>query len=354
MGGSAGNVKEPGQNLLADAQRGDESAFEALVRPYRNELHAHCYRMLGSVHDAEDVMQEVLLRAWRGLARFEGRSSLRSWLYRIATNACLNAVRSGSRRILPVGPMSAPGEEPRGMEGVQSPPVGESVWIEPYPDTMVAMTQDVSGPEARYEQRESLELAFVAALQYLPANQRAALILRDVLGFSARDAADALATTTAAVNSALQHARSNVEARVPDKSQQTTLRALGDDRLRELVERYMAALEAADVEAMLVMLTEDATWCMPPLSQWYQGHPAIADFLRAGPLTVQWRHVPTRANGQAAVGCYVWDDASGSYVGHVLDVLTLEGERIAAVTAFIDRDVFARFGLPTELPALSA
>jgi RNA polymerase sigma-70 factor, ECF subfamily len=353
MGGSAENVREPGQVLLVAAQGGDEGAFEALVRPYRNELQAHCYRMLGSVHDAEDVMQEVLLRAWRGLAGFEGRSSLRSWLHRIATNACLNAARSGSRRILPVGPMAAPGE-PGGMEGVQSRPVGESVWLEPYPDTMVAMTQDVSGPEARYEQRESLELAFVAALQYLPANQRAALILRDVLGFSARDAADALATTTAAVNSALQHARANVEARVPDKSQQTTLRALGDERLRDLVERYMAALEAADVEAMLDMLTEDATWCMPPLSQWYQGHAAITDFLCAGPLTVRWRHVPTQANGQAAVGCYMWDDSSESYVGYVLDVLTLDGDRIAAVTAFIDRGVFARFGLPTELPALTA
>ena len=354
MGRSAGDVREPGHDLLAAAQGGDEGAFEALVSPYRNELHAHCYRMLGSVHDAEDVMQEVLLRAWRGLARFEGRSSLRSWLYRIATNACLNAVRSGSRRVLPIGSMAVPGEDPGGIQGIQGQPVGESGWLEPYPDTMVAMAQDVRGPEARYEQRESLELAFVAALQYLPANQRAALILRDVLGFSARDAADALATTTAAVNSGLQHARANVEARVPHKSQQTTLRALGDERLRELVERYMAALEAADVEAMLDMLTEDATWCMPPLSEWYQGHAAIADFLRAGPLTVRWRHVPTQANGQAAVGCYVWDDATGTYVGHVLDVLTVEGERIAAVTAFIDRDVFIRFGLPTELPALSA
>ena len=326
---------------LTAAKHGDEAAFESLVEPYRSELQAHCYRMLGSVHDAEDMMQEVLLRAWRALAEFRGRSSLRAWLYRIATNQCLNLIESRSRRVLPVdlGP------------SVDETPAAEGVWIEPYPETSAALRVEPDSPVGRYELRESLELAFVAALQYLPPNQRAALILRDVLGFSARDAAEVLGTATTAVNSALQHARKTVEQRVPEPSQQTTLRNLGDAGVRRVVERYVRALEEADVDAVVSMLAEEATWSMPPLPAWYQGQDAISRFLLAGPFTVRWRHLVTHANGQPAVGCYVWDEGIGAYVAEVLDVLTLNGEQITAVTAFIDSSLFPRFHLPSQLAA---
>jgi RNA polymerase sigma-70 factor (ECF subfamily) len=333
--------------LLGAARDGDQDAFHALVGPHRSALHAHCYRMLGSVHDAEDALQEVLLRAWRGLASFEGRSSLRAWLHRIVTNACLNMIDSRSRRILPVDrPRSADHDrwdEPRGEQWVEQ-------WIEPYPWS--AGGGDVStAPGARYEQRESLELAFVAALQYLPPNQRAALILRDVLGFSARDAAETLGATTTSMNSALQHARRNVEARIPAESQQTTLRVLGDDRMSRLVEQYMRALEEADVAAMIELLAEDATWSMPPFAEWFRGRAEIEAFLRSGPFMDRWRHVPTQANGQVAVACYAWDDASGCYAGRIIDVLTVDRERITAVTAFVDQTLFPRLGLPPVLAA---
>jgi RNA polymerase sigma-70 factor (ECF subfamily) len=224
------------------------------------------------------------------------------------------------------------------------------MWLEPFPDTAAATGLE-PGPSARYEQRESLELAFVAALQYLPASQRAALILRDVLGFSAADAAEALETTITSINSALQHARKNIAARVPDGSQQDTLRSMGDDQLRQLVDRYMRAFEEADLEAMVSLLAEDATWSMPPLSESYQGHRAISEFLQSRPFTIDWRHLPTRANGQPAVACYAWDEATGSFRGTVLDVLTLDRDfRLSAVTAFIDHTLFERFGLPAELP----
>jgi RNA polymerase sigma-70 factor (ECF subfamily) len=329
------------QGRLTAAQHGDEAAFESLVEPYRSELQAHCYRMLGSVHDAEDVMQEVLLRAWRALGDFRGRSSLRAWLYRIATNQCLNLIESRSRRFLPVdlGP------------SVHEAPAAEVSWIEPYPETSAVQSDAMGSPVGRYELRESLELAFVAALQYLPPNQRAALILRDVLGFSAKDAAEVLGTTTTAINSALQHARMTVEQRVPERSQQTTLRNLGDAGIRRVVERYVRALEDADIDAVVSMLAEDATWSMPPLPAWYRGHDAISRFLMTGPFTVRWRHLVTHANGQPAVACYLWDDDTGAYLAEVLDVLTLDGEQITAVTAFIDPSLFPRFNLPTQLPA---
>ena len=211
--------------LLEAARGGDEGAFAELLEPYRGELHAHCYRMLGSVHDAEDALQEASLRAWRGLARFEGRSSLRSWLYTIATNTSLNQIARRPKRVLPMdyGPAADPHEVP-------GRPLVESVWVEPYPDERFGLEDVETAPEARYEQREAVELAFVAALQHLPARQRAALILREVLGFSAQEAADALDTSVASVNSALQRARSTVDERLPEESQQATLRALGDER----------------------------------------------------------------------------------------------------------------------------
>ena len=333
--------------LLRAAQEGDQDAFSALVGPHRSELHAHCYRMLGSVHDAEDALQEVLLRAWSGLAGFEGRSPLRAWLHRIVTNACLNMIDSRSRRILPV-------DRPRTSDHDRfDEPTNEQGWIEPYPCSSAGAeeTEATVVPGARYEQRESLELAFVAALQYLSPNQRAALILRDVLGFSARDAAETLGTTTTSMNSALQHARRSVEARVPAESQQATLRVLGDDRMRRLVEQYMRALEEADVAAMVGLLAEDATWSMPPFPAWFRGRGEIEGFLRSGPFKDRWRHVATQANGQAAVACYAWDDATGCYAGRIIDVLTMDRERIAAVTAFVDQTLFPRFELPAVLPA---
>src|SRR3954465_4302543 len=224
------------RELLEAPGGGGEDAFGRLVEPHRGELHAHCYRMLGSGHDAEDALQEALLRAWRGIARFEGRSSLRSWLYTIATNTCLNAIERRPKRVLPVD--YGPAADPHGGPGE---PVVESVWIEPYPDESLAPEDGKARPEARYEQRESLELAFIAALQHLPPNQRAVLVLREVLGFSAKEVAESLDTSVASVNSALQRARVAVDERVPEQSQQETLRSLGDDEEREIVDRHAPA-----------------------------------------------------------------------------------------------------------------
>src|SRR4051794_6386743 len=242
MASSHGTAARNEGDLLEAARAGGEDAFARLVSPYRGELHAHCYRMLGSVHDAEDALQEAMLRAWRGLKRFEGRSSLRSWLYTIATNTCLNAIARRPKRVLPVdyGPASDPHVAP-------GDPVVESVWIEPYPDEMLGLEDGLASPEARYEQREAVELAFVAALQHLPPNQRAVLILREVLGFSAKEVAESLDTTVASVNSAMQRARAAVDERVPEQSQQETLRTLGDDEMREIVARYVDAWERNDV-----------------------------------------------------------------------------------------------------------
>ena len=357
------------ENELLDAARGgDQEAFGRLVEPYQRELHAHCYRMLGSVHDAEDALQDASLRAWKGIGRFEGRSSLRSWLYTISTNTCLNMLAKRPKRVLPVdyGPASDPHEGP-------GEPLVESVWIEPYPDVTLGLEDAVAGPEARYEQRESVELAFVAALQHLPANQRAVLILREVLGFSAQEVAESLDTSVASVNSALQRARKSVDERLPEQSQQQTLRALGDERLRELVETYMDAMREGDVDTVVSLLAEDAAWSMPPLASWYRGE-EIPDFLRVGPLSGdwRWRHLPARANGQAAVAVYSWDEAEAAYRPFALDVMTLEGDRIKEITAFVTRSidvgeeeflrwpdkaqdatrvasVFERFGLPDRL-----
>src|SRR3954462_4876321 len=224
------------QGLIEAARGGDETAFQGIVEPYRGELHAHCYRMLGSVHDAEDALQEAMLRAWRGLPRFEGRSSLRSWLYTIATNTCLNAIERRPKRVLPIdyGPATDPHTGP-------GEPLVESVWIEPYPDENLGLEDGLAGPDARYEQREAIELAFIAALQHLPANQRAVLILREVLGFSAREVAETLDTTVASVNSALQRARVAVDERVPEQTQQSTMRALGEEGVKEVVAKYVDA-----------------------------------------------------------------------------------------------------------------
>jgi RNA polymerase sigma-70 factor (ECF subfamily) len=302
-----------------------EDTYGQLIEPHRAELRAHCYRMLGSVHDAEDALQDALLRAWRALPRFEGRSSVRSWLYRIATNACLDLLARRPRQ---------PAE-----------------WPEPFPDEMLEIEDGRAAPEARYEQRESIELAFVAALQHLPATQRAALLLRDVLGFSAKETAAALDTTVPSANGALRRARAAVEHRLPERSQQATLRELGDHEVRGIVERYADAFERGDLDAMVAMLAEDASFSMPPFPERFDGHEEIVPFLTRGPFRVHWRHLPVRASGQAAVGCYMWDAGRGVYAFHAIDVLTLRGAEIGAVTAFLDDRLFADFGLPDELPA---
>jgi RNA polymerase sigma-70 factor (ECF subfamily) len=323
------------QELLEAASRGDQQAFEPLVAPYRGELHAHCYRMLGSVHDAEDALQETLLRAWRALGRFERRSSLRSWLYTIATNTSLNLIARRPKRVLPID--YAPAADPHGGPGE---PIVESVWIEPYPEERLGLEEGLAGPEARYEQHEAVELAFVAALQHLPPNQRAALILREVLGYSAREAAEMLETTTASVNSALQRARATVDERLPEQSQQATLRSLGDDRISEIVDRYVEAWERCDVDAVVSMLTEDATFAMPPLDSWFRGREALEVFLARWPMSGAWRWRALRvpANGQEALAFYAWHDGERSFLPFALNVLTFRGEGISDVTAFIVRD----------------
>jgi RNA polymerase sigma-70 factor (ECF subfamily) len=306
------------------------------VEPYHGELHAHCYRMLGSVHDAEDALQDTSLRAWRGLARFEGRSSLRSWLYKIATNTCLDVIARRPKRVLPIdyGPATDPHDGP-------GEPLIESVWVEPYPDEMLGVEDGFAAPEARYERREGVELAFIAALQHLPATQRAVLILREVLGYSAREVAQTLETTEASVNSALQRARKAVEERSPERTQQATLRALGDEQLRELVDTYVDAWERADVEAVVSMLAEDATFAMPPLGSWFTGTEALRIFLAGWPMSGawRWRALPARANGQPALGFYTWDEEAQAYLPFALNVLTLRDGKISDVTAFVTRSI---------------
>ncbi|MEU8230692.1 sigma-70 family RNA polymerase sigma factor [Actinoplanes sp. NPDC048967] len=319
---------------LARARNGDDEAFNRVVGPLRRELHAHCYRMLGSTHDADDALQDALLRAWRGLAGFQGRSSLRSWLYTVATRTCLDAVEARGRRALPVdvGPSS-----PRAVLG--DVPSHEVAWLGPYPDGQLGRAR----PDARYEQREAVELAFVAALQHLPGNQRAALLLFEVLGFSAAEIAEVMATSTASVNSALQRARAIVAAKVPARSQQQTLRKVGDARLREIVNGYSAALERGDVDGLVTLLTEDVTWAMPPLPHWYAGLAAVTDFAARVPLSScgSWRNVPVTANGQPAVAQYLDGRA------WAISVLTLRDDRIAEITSFLGAEHFAHFELPT-------
>jgi RNA polymerase sigma-70 factor (ECF subfamily) len=316
---------------LAAARGGDDVAFGRLVEPLLGELHAHCYRMLGSVHDAEDAVQETLVRAWGGLDRFEDRGSIRPWLYKIATNRCLTLIERRGRRELPTDLGSAP--------------LTETVWLEPYPGERLGWTAALT-PEARVLALESVELAFVASLQHLSALQRAVLLLRDVLGFAAREAAELLDTSVAAANSALQRARKILV--VPETTQQATLSSLGEGRQRELVRRYVAAWEVGDVDAIVAMLTDDAKYSMPPLPAWYSGRDDIRAFLVDGPLTSRWRFLPALANGQLAFGTYLWDEDRGAYVPGGLDLLTLDGVKIAEVVSFLGAD-FTAFGLPEKL-----
>jgi RNA polymerase sigma-70 factor (TIGR02960 family) len=312
--------------LLGEAKGGDDVAFGRLVDPYRAGVQAHCYRMLGSLHDAEDALQESLVRAWTSLGTFDGRGPIRPWLYRIATNRCLTHLEKRSRRELPAD--LTPGA-----------PLTDVAWLEPYPDRLL-------GPEADVEQREGVELAFVAALQYLTASQRAVLVLREVLGFSAAEVADQLDTSVPAVNSALQRARRLLAERRPVVSQQATLRTLGDDTIKDLADRYAAAWHANDVDAIVAMLAEDATFSMPPLAEWFRGHHDIRGFLLSGPMPYRWRLVPCRANGQLAFASYWWEEERNAFVFVALDVLAVEERGITEVVAFLSRDLWKEFGLP--------
>jgi len=323
---------------------GGEHTFGEQLEPHRRELQAHCYRMLGSVQDAEDAVQEALLKAWRGLEGFEGRSSLRSWLYAIATNVCLRMIERRPARVLPID--YGPASDPHAPVG---PALAESGWIEPYPDALLGPDEGAAGPEARYEQREAIELAFIAALQRLPARQRAVLILREVLGFSGAEIAEQLEATPASVYSLLQRAHATLDERLPERSQQATLRSLGNERLGEIVNRYVEAWSRSDVDAIVQLLTEDATLAMPPAATWWRGRDAVVAGLARGPLdgARSWRLVPTSASGQLAMGAYRLD-ASGVYVPYSVKVLTLRGHLIDQITSFRDPSAPQRFGLPAR------
>lgn len=325
------------ETALTRARAGDGEAFRDLVEPYRGELQTHCYRILGSVQDAEDVLQEALLAAWRSIGQFDGRS-LRAWLYRIATNRCLNYLRDESRR-----PRSA------GLPDLGSgtaPPMrsDEPWWLEPYPDVLLG--DAAPGPEARYDARESITLSFVAGLQHLPPQQRAVLVLRDVLGFPAAEVADILGATPAAVNSALIRARAGIR---PDRDPHDVPlpRSPGE---AAAVERFVDAFERFDLDELVTLLTEDARLAMPPEPVGFRGPLAIAGYLRAHLGGQDVKLVPTRANNQPALALYLPDPCTPIWRVSSLVVLTLRGSQVCLITRFGDRGLFARFGLPRTLP----
>jgi RNA polymerase sigma-70 factor (TIGR02960 family) len=320
------------RNRLARAQRGDESAFAQLTDPYRRELQVHCYRILGSLQDAEDLLQETLLAAWRGLEQFEGRSSLRAWLYTIATNRCLNALRDRDRR-------------PQLVHSAEN--YSEISWLEPYPDRLLEGIVDAApGPDARYEAKEAVALAFVSGLQHLAPRQRAVLVLRDVLGFHADEVAEMLATSTASVTSALQRARGALEARVPVRRERLSVPATD----RELVVRFAEAFERDDIDSVIAMLTEDAVVSMPPQPEWHAGPAAIESFLRgrhAARRGGPWRFVATGANGQPAYAYYLLVDGRWERSG--LFVMSVRDDGIESVTRFYDGGLLSRFDVPETL-----
>jgi len=337
-------VESARTDLMSRAQAGDGEAFRALTEPHRRELQVHCYRMLGSFQDAEDALQDTMLAAWRGLERFDGRASLRTWLYRIATNQCLDALRSARRR--PAQQWDIPGIEPPEPTGL-----GEIHWLEPYPDALLDGAISVPlGPEARYEQTESISLAFVTALQILPPRQLAVLVLRDVLGFPASEVADMLGSTVESVNSALKRARAGVERRqLPGADLEPP--PVADSRSEdEIVERFVSAWESADLDALVALLTDDVFMSMPPMPFEYEGPEAVARFCAS--IFGSGRRfdlVPTRANGQPAFGTYLRSPDGISH-GVGLFVLALTGDRICAMTRF-ENSVLPWFGLPRSLPS---
>jgi RNA polymerase sigma-70 factor (TIGR02960 family) len=326
---------------LARARAGDEDAFRELTEPYRRELDLHIYRIVGSRQDAEDLLQETLLAAWGGLGRFEGRASVRAWLYRIATNRSLDALRATRRRP----------EDRRAAQMPEPTRWNEPLWLEPYPDVLLdGIPDDAPGPEARYETREAIALAFIVGLQHLPPQQRAVLVMRDVLGFRAAEVAETLQTSQASVNSLLRRARDAFASRLPATGRERA--PLPASKLeREIVGRFADTVEAGDVDGMVALLSDDAWLTMPPLPHAYQGHAAIGAFLRGAEERrgVPLRLVPTRANTQPAFGGYLPMPETGAARPFALFVLTLERDRISAITWFADTNGFARFGLPGML-----
>jgi RNA polymerase sigma-70 factor (TIGR02960 family) len=330
-------------DMISRARAGDGDAFREVTEPHLRELQVHCYRMLGSFQDAEDALQDTLLTAWQGLGAFEGRASLRTWLYRIATNTCLNARRSAGRRLAKEWniPHVQPPEPTR---------LGEVVWLEPFPDALLEGAIDLPpGPEARYEQTESISLAFVTALQLLPPRQLAVLILRDVLGFHASEVAGMLDSTIESVNSALKRARASLQRRWPRTADREPPPAPDSPLEDAIVAKFVSAYESADIDALVALLTEDVFASMPPMALEYEGRDVVALFF--GGIFGSGRRfdlVRTRANGQPALGAYLGDPA-GIRRGIGLFVLTLTGDRICAMTRF-ENSVLPWFGLPRSLP----
>jgi RNA polymerase sigma-70 factor (TIGR02960 family) len=327
-------------DLMTRARAGDGSAFRELTEPYRRELQVHCYRMLGSFQDAEDTLQA----AWQGLEGFEGRASIRTWLYRIATNRCLNALRSAKRRQAKEWDLPA-------VEPPEPTRLGDIVWLEPYPDALLEGAIDGPlGPEARYEQTEAISLAFVTALQVLPARQRAVLILREVLGYHANEVADMLDSTVESVNSALKRARASLQRRVPPIGEREPPPAPDSPAEQALVAKFVHAYQSGDVDALVALLTDDVRVSMPPIPLEYLGRDAVTRFYAS--IIGQGRtydFVPTRANGQLAFGTYLRAPTGGIRHGAGLLVLTLTGDQISAITRF-DNSVLPSFGLPRSLP----
>jgi RNA polymerase sigma-70 factor (TIGR02960 family) len=329
-------------NRLARAQRGDEDAFGQLTDPYRRELQLHCYRIVGSLQDAEDLLQDTLLAAWQGLEQFEGRSSLRAWLYTIATNRCLNALRDRGRR-----PQAAPGDRPDTGHPPES--VAEISWLQPYPDRLIEGVVDAApGPEARFEAKESVALAFVSALQHLAPRQRAVLVLRDVLGFHADEVAEMLGGSEASVNSALQRARGALERRLPPRQERLAVPRRGDEA--EIINRFADAFERDDIDVVVSLLTADAVVSMPPEPEWHQGRDDVAHFLRDRHRVRRlqgWRFVPIGANLQPAYAYYLEQD--GGWVRSGMFVVGVRPDGIASITRFRDDGLLDRFGVPTRL-----
>jgi RNA polymerase sigma-70 factor (ECF subfamily) len=333
-------VSSPEEAELPAARAGDRNAFDRLVAPHRAALHAHCYRLLGSLEDADDAVQDALFNAWQGLAGFEGRSALRSWLYTVATHAALRIAERRPRRVVSVeqGPPADPAIP------VVGPPL-DAPWLEPYPAPAFEPGVGNASPEARYTLSESVGLAFVAALQHLSPNQRAVLLVRDVLGFTAEEAAAALDTSVTSVNSALVRARQSLEARFPATAA-APRRPLDDPSLRAFVERFLAAWHRSDVDAIVGMLAEDAVFTMPPLPQWFEGAAAIRVFLAEQVFQRRWRFVLASSNGAPALACYMWNDEKRAFPLSALNVLEIRGDRVTAITAFLGDAVLARTGLP--------
>jgi RNA polymerase sigma-70 factor (ECF subfamily) len=341
-------LSETDPQSVRDALRhGDHRLFGQLVEPYRAELQLHCYRMMGSAQDAEDMVQETLLRAWRYLESFQGRGSLRAWLYRIATNACLDTLGRHAHRTLPgvTYPPAAPHDP-------ILPPPKDADWIGPFPDAI--LPDEVPGPEAQYNTRESVRLAFMVALHALPSRQRAVLLLRDVLGWRARETAQQLEMTIAAVNSALHRARTTLRERYHPIDWGELVEPPADAATEARLERYVRAWETADVEGLVALLAEEATFSMPPSPSWYQGRIAIHQLLAHAIMihgAGQWRLIPTAANAQPAFGLYERGAGGTGYHPFALQVLTFDGPALSEITNFVEPALLPVFGLPAELQA---